>query len=73
MLYIYLANILHNSFSLDLILKDFPPGPLSSSPCVLVQIYINVRDRAHSSDLLHQRGETVYTADKHYILKGLCT
>lgn len=35
-------------------LKDFPPGPLSSWLLRLfVQIYINVRDRTHSSDLLH--------------------
>lgn len=29
-LYMYPANSPHNSFSLDVILKDFPPGPLSS-------------------------------------------
>jgi len=65
------ANIPQNSFSLNQILKDFPPAPLSNGLLLLlVQIYITVRGSARSSDLLHQRGETVCTDDEHYILKG---
>lgn len=73
LIYQVMPSIPQIPFSLDLNLKDFPPGSLSSWLLLLfVQIYINVRDSARLSDLLPQKGgETVHADDKKCIfLKG---